>query len=188
MYFTGKMQAELEARAFKDKSDALLMKLIAEKGQPTGNYYDFYEFLWDANENGEFYTTTWMSDKYAALTQAEKDYVNFYRWTNRYALFAAMAPEKGVQWIQKELADRTDLSREDISYLQAQIDELNTLPKWDKFSMAGKAGFTYKEGWTPRVNKRSEEEMLNKVASTPGAIGYLWRANINENVNVLEIK
>jgi hypothetical protein len=158
MYFTGKMQAELEARAFKDKSDDLLMKLIAEKGQPTGNYYDFYEFLWDANENGEFYTTTWMSDKYAALTQAEKDYVNFYRWTNRYALFAAMAPEKGVQWIQKELADRTDLSREDISYLQAQIDELNTLPKWDKFSMAGKAGFTYKEGWTPRVNKRSEEE------------------------------
>jgi hypothetical protein len=38
------------------------------------------------------------------------------------------------------------------------------------------------------IKVNSIEEMLEKITSTPGAIGYLWRANINENVNVLTIK
>lgn len=42
--------------------------------------------------------------------------------------------------------------------------------------------------WSAPIKVNSSEEMLAKVASTPGAIGYLWRANISENVNVLQIK
>ena len=32
------------------------------------------------------------------------------------------------------------------------------------------------------------EEMLNRIASTPGAIGYLEKSKISERVNVLQIK
>ena len=64
-------------------------------------------------------------------------------------------------------------------------EKLNVFPyqlrsTWDRLVFSG-------TGQAPtKVN--SSEEMLNKVANTPGAIGYLWRANINENVNVLQIK
>ena len=158
MFFEGKMNAEVEAREFKERSHELLDILTKEKGKISGDYYEFYKFLWDDNRDGEFYITTWLSAKYKTLTTAEKDYVNFYRWSNRYALFATMDPEVGISWIEKELADRTDLSVTDRKYLQNQINKLTELPQWNKFSMAGKAGFTYKEGWTPRINKRSEEE------------------------------
>lgn len=64
-------------------------------------------------------------------------------------------------------------------------EKLNVFPyqlrsTWDRLVFSG-------TGQAPiRVN--SIEEMLEKIISTPGAIGYLWRANINENVNVLTIK
>lgn len=63
--------------------------------------------------------------------------------------------------------------------------KLNVFPyqlrsTWDRLVFSG-------TGQAP-IKVNSSEEMLTKVASTPGAIGYLWRANINENVNVLEIK
>lgn len=64
-------------------------------------------------------------------------------------------------------------------------EKLNVFPyqlrsTWDRLVFSG-------TGQAPtKVN--SNEEMLNKIANTPGAIGYLWRANINENVNVLQIK
>lgn len=51
---------------------------------------------------------------------------------------------------------------------------------WDRLVFSG-------TGQAP-IKVDSTEEMLAKVASTPGAIGYLWSANINENVNVLQIK
>ncbi|MBP6057951.1 MAG: hypothetical protein KA524_05985 [Nitrosomonas sp.] len=64
-------------------------------------------------------------------------------------------------------------------------EKLNVFPyqlrsTWDRLVFSG-------TGQAP-IKVNSSEEMLNKVASTPGAIGYLWRANINENVNVLQIK
>ncbi len=64
-------------------------------------------------------------------------------------------------------------------------EKLNVFPYqlrsiWDKLVFSG-------TGQAP-IKVNSTEEMLTKVASTPGAIGYLRRANINENVKVLEIK
>lgn len=64
-------------------------------------------------------------------------------------------------------------------------EKLNVFPyqlrsTWDRLVYSG-------TGQAP-IKVNSAEEMLAKVANTPGAIGYLWRANINENVNVLEIK
>lgn len=64
-------------------------------------------------------------------------------------------------------------------------EKLNVFPyqlrsTWDRLVFSG-------TGQAP-IKVDSSEEMLAKVASTPGAIGYLWRANINENVNVLQIK
>lgn len=64
-------------------------------------------------------------------------------------------------------------------------EKLNVFPyqlrsMWDRLVFSG-------TGQAP-IKVNSSEEMLAKVASTPGAIGYLWRANINENVNVLQIK
>lgn len=64
-------------------------------------------------------------------------------------------------------------------------EKLNVFPYqlrsiWDRLVFSG-------TGQAP-IKVNSTEEMLTKVASTPGAIGYLRRANINENVKVLEIK
>ncbi|MGZ0018770.1 hypothetical protein [Nitrosomonas sp. wSCUT-2] len=64
-------------------------------------------------------------------------------------------------------------------------EKLNVFPyqlrsTWDRLVFSG-------TGQAP-TKVSSNEEMLAKIASTPGAIGYLWKANINENVNVLEIK
>lgn len=51
---------------------------------------------------------------------------------------------------------------------------------WDRLVFSG-------TGQAP-IKVNSVDEMLAKVASTPGAIGYLWRAKINDTVNVLQIK
>jgi ABC-type phosphate transport system substrate-binding protein len=77
------------------------------------------------------------------------------------------------------------LSDEDPLHQIVSKEKLNVFPyqlrsNWDRLVFSG-------TGQAPtKVN--STEEMLAKVAGTPGAIGYLWRADINENVNVLEIK
>jgi hypothetical protein len=64
-------------------------------------------------------------------------------------------------------------------------EKLNVFPyqlrlAWDRlvFSGTGQAPDT--------VN--SPEEMLTKVASTPGAIGYLYKSKMDGRVNVLQIK
>lgn len=77
------------------------------------------------------------------------------------------------------------LSDEDQLHQIVSKEKLNVFPyqlrsTWDRLVFSG-------TGQAPtKVN--SNEEMLTKIATTPGAIGYLWKANINENVNVLEIK
>ncbi len=77
------------------------------------------------------------------------------------------------------------LSDDDRLHQIVSKEKLNVFPyqlrsTWDRLVFSG-------TGQAP-IKVNSSEEMLAKVASTPGAIGYLWRANINENVNVLEIK
>ncbi len=64
-------------------------------------------------------------------------------------------------------------------------EKLNVFPyqlrsAWDRlvFSGTGQAPDTV----------GSPEEMLARVASTPGAIGYLTKSKIDDRVNVLEIK
>ncbi|SOD16899.1 hypothetical protein SAMN06297164_0851 [Nitrosomonas ureae] len=77
------------------------------------------------------------------------------------------------------------LSDEDKLHKTVSKEKLNVFPyqlrsTWDRLVFSG-------TGQAPiRVN--SIEEMRDKVVNTPGAIGYLWRANIDENVNVLQIK
>ena len=64
-------------------------------------------------------------------------------------------------------------------------ERLNVFPyqlrsTWDRLVFSG-------TGQAP-ITVSSIEEMRNKIANTPGAIGYLWRASVNEQVNVLEIE
>lgn len=77
------------------------------------------------------------------------------------------------------------LSDEDRLHQIVSKEKLNVFPyqlrsNWDRLVFSG-------TGQAP-IKVNSTEEMLAKIAGTPGAIGYLWRADINENVNVLEIK
>ncbi|MDV6346760.1 hypothetical protein R2083_04420 [Nitrosomonas sp. Is35] len=77
------------------------------------------------------------------------------------------------------------LSDEDQLHQIVSKEKLNVFPyqlrsTWDRLVFSG-------TGQAP-IKVNSSEEMLTRIATTPGAIGYLWRANINENVNVLEIK
>lgn len=77
------------------------------------------------------------------------------------------------------------LSDEDQLHQIVSKEKLNVFPyqlrsTWDRLVFSG-------TGQAP-IKVNSNEEMLARIATTPGAIGYLWRANINENVNVLEIK
>lgn len=51
---------------------------------------------------------------------------------------------------------------------------------WDRLIFSG-------IGQAPtKVN--SSQEMFQKILATPGAIGYLWKTDINDGVNVLQIK
>jgi hypothetical protein len=51
---------------------------------------------------------------------------------------------------------------------------------WDRLVFSG-------TGQAP-TKVSSSEEMFSKVASTPGAIGYLEKSKISERINVLQIK
>ncbi len=65
------------------------------------------------------------------------------------------------------------------------METLNVFPHqlrsaWDRMVFSG-------TGQAP-IEVASEEEMLARVAGTPGAIGYLTRTKINDTVHVLQIK
>jgi hypothetical protein len=51
---------------------------------------------------------------------------------------------------------------------------------WDRLVFSG-------TGQAP-IRVSSSEEMFSRVASTPGAIGYLEKSKISERINVLQIK
>jgi len=64
-------------------------------------------------------------------------------------------------------------------------ETLNVFPyqlrsAWDRLVFSG-------IGQAP-VKVNSIEEMLVKVASTPGSIGYLWKANVDGSVDVLQVE
>ena len=64
-------------------------------------------------------------------------------------------------------------------------ERLNVFPyqlrsAWDRLVFSG-------TGQAPNVVSTSDE-MLAKISSTPGAIGYLYSIQIDDNVNVLQIK
>ncbi|UJP05724.1 MAG: hypothetical protein LZF61_01755 [Nitrosomonas sp.] len=64
-------------------------------------------------------------------------------------------------------------------------EKLNVFPyqlrsTWDRLVFSG-------TGQAP-IQVNSSEEMLQKIANTPGAIGYLWSMDIDENVKVLEVE
>jgi ABC-type phosphate transport system substrate-binding protein len=64
-------------------------------------------------------------------------------------------------------------------------EKLNVFPyqlraAWDRLVFSG-------TGQAPNT-VNSPEEMLAKVASTPGAIGYLTKSRMDGSVNVLQIK
>jgi hypothetical protein len=182
MFFTAKQNAEEEFRAFEEKHTALLKALKDEdttRSYKTGaDYFDFYSFLWNANDKGEYWITTYKDDKWSTLTETQKRYADFYRWSVRYSLFATMNPKEGIEFINRELADRKDLSTSDAEYLRNQVKELSTLPEWNKFFMAGKGGFSYKEGWTPRVSRRSEES---------GSFGKFIKSHFIDQFNPIDI-
>lgn len=77
------------------------------------------------------------------------------------------------------------LSDDDQLHQHFSKEKLNVFPyqlrlAWDRLVFSGM-------GQSPtKVN--SEEEMLEKVADTPGAIGYLRRHSINDTINVLQLK
>ena len=66
------------------------------------------------------------------------------------------------------------------TFQQSLIFPYQLRSAWDRLVFSG-------IGQAPiRVN--SVEEMLDRVANTPGAIGYLWKTNIDESVDVLQVQ
>jgi len=77
------------------------------------------------------------------------------------------------------------LSDDDPTHIAFCKETLNVFPHqlrmaWDRLVFSG-------TGQAP-IEVASEEEMRTKIASTPGAIGYLKRDMVNGAVHVLEIK
>ena len=71
------------------------------------------------------------------------------------------------------------------SHVSFSKEVLNVYPyqlraAWDRLTFSG-------TGQAP-IEVSSENEMRAKIASTPGAIGYLKGAMINDQVRVLQIK
>lgn len=77
------------------------------------------------------------------------------------------------------------LSDNDLLHQSFSKEKLNIFPyqlrsAWDRLVYSGM-------GQSP-IKVNSEEEMLAKVAETPGAIGYIWREYVDESINVLQLK
>lgn len=73
----------------------------------------------------------------------------------------------------------------DALHLEFSKEKLNVFPyqlrlAWDRLVFSG-------TGQAP-INVYSNEEMLDKVASTPGAIGYLKTTYIRDGVHVLQLR
>ena len=77
------------------------------------------------------------------------------------------------------LADNDDLHH-DFSKEQLNVFPYQLRLAWDRLVFSG-------TGQAP-IHVNSHEEMLTRVANTPGAIGYLKSTYINDDIHVLQIK
>ncbi len=117
------------------------------------NYKEAYNFAWDTSGD----IITYHNDKWNSLDTDQKKLLDHYRWMTRYRLFETMAPHLGIDFINKELLERSDLTKGDRDMLNNQVKKLQKLSPWNKFIQMNKGNFTYYEGWTPRISKTSEE-------------------------------
>ena len=120
------------------------------------------EFAWAWRDSN---ITTYKDDKYKTLSEDQKAYVDYVRWMNRYNLFKTMNPAEGIDLIETELKERPDLSEENRTELEAQVEELKALTyvntegerKSYNNKMMGVYSFKYYEGWTPKMRKTAAE-------------------------------
>ena len=163
LFYHGKNRARQEGFKIEREHNKYIIALEKEyyannrKKFIGSNYEEFYEFMWDMNADKEIWLTTYKSEKWAELTQAQKNYADYYRWTMRYHMFLTMNPEEGIRFINEELSNRANLTTEQKALLESQVKELQKQPKWNKFPQSKYPGFKYFEGWTPRVIKTAEE-------------------------------
>lgn len=88
-------------------------------------------------------------------------------------------------WSDGKLIKVFVLSDNDDLHQDFAKEKLNVFPyqlrlAWDRLVFSG-------TGQAP-ISVHSHDEMLAKVASTPGAIGYLKTTYINDDIHVLQIK
>lgn len=125
-------------------------------------------------------TDTWASDQYDIVIYpgvGEKE-ISLNSLRSIFSMRQKTWPD-GAKIRVFVLADDDELhqsvSKEILNVFPYQLRSM-----WDRLVFSG-------TGQAP-IKVNSIDEMLVKVASTPGAIGYLWRAKINDTVNVLQIK
>ena len=165
LFFNGTNRSRAKGFEVEKEHHKYLKPLEEEYYKAQGNrkkiigadYENFYSFLWTMNSDMETYIRTYLDSDWNTLTQAQKDYADYYRHTLRYHMFLTMDPATGIKFIEEELAKRTDLSAEFVDRLHKQIEELSKQPKWNKFKQSRYPNFVYFEGWTPRVVKTAEE-------------------------------
>ncbi len=77
------------------------------------------------------------------------------------------------------------LSDDDPLHQHFSKEKLNIFPyqlrsAWDRLVFSGM-------GQSP-IKVSSKEEMLEKVAGTPGAIGYIWRDYVDDTISILQLQ
>lgn len=178
LYSQAKNNIRTEFINIKHKHDLLLKTVVDEyyKGRTKkllgADYEGLYSFMYMENKGRLDIVNYNNPEFWNKLTPAQKAYADFYRWEIRFNLFKTMKPSEGIEFIQKELDNRTSLSSEDRAYLTEQIKMLEKQVPYDKFKQSDYRDFLYYEGWTPRVNKTKEEaDNLKEYIST------IWKSN-----------
>ena len=136
---------------------AVLEEQKTKKRLIGANYEEVYNFMWFENK-GELEVITYKEkEAWSKLSKAQKEYADFFRWSIRLHLFKTMNPSEGIEFIDKELAERTDLTEAQRNILKSHKDVLSKLPDISRFKQTHKADFIYREGWVPRVARTREE-------------------------------
>lgn len=145
----------------------------------TSNYKEAYSWFWEGGD-----VVTFKDKKWETLTQEQKEYADYYRWTMRYELFKTMNPKMGYDFINAELKERKVWDGQSKEILEEQLKLLSlyivnngtSSYSFNKFN----GFFKYYEGWTYRVGKSSEEMNLkDRVNKTFDSI-YLTEEELRE--------
>ena len=123
------------------------------------DYKETFNWFW----NGSDMITYKQKDQWNKLTEDQRRYLDYTRWTMRFELFKTMNPSVGYRFIMKELEERSDYTL-DKSILQDQLAVLdeyitynpvnNYRSSFNKFEDF----FEYYEGWIPKIPKSDEEK------------------------------